>query len=78
MVRLNAQAIIKNLQNITMHDLEVTSAHGSAKEDGAVQISGLGPGPPARQGTTQWHRRTQRPPSGVAAGVVTVESRDGQ
>ncbi len=52
------------------HAREVTSAHGSARENGAG-ISGLDP--PARQGTA--HGRTQRPPSGVAD---VVELRDGQ
>ena len=66
--KLNAQVIIKNLQN--MHGKSLPPVDGSAREIGA-RILGLGP--PARQGTT--HGRTQRPPSGVAD---VVELRDGQ
>ena len=66
--KLNAQVIIKILQNMHEKSLPPTGA----KEDG-TGVSGLPVGPTARQGTT--HRRTQRPPSGVA---VVVESRDGQ
>ncbi len=58
--KLNVQVMIK-IQEPPEHAREVTSAHGSAKEDGAG-VPGLGP--PTKHRTT--HRRTQRPPSGVA------------
>ncbi len=60
-IKLNAQVIIKNLQNMHAKSLPPTGARAREIASGA-RISGLGP--PARQGIT--HGRTQRPPSGVA------------
>ncbi len=63
--KLNAQVIIKNLQNMHSKSLPPTGARGrnlGLTQPGRARVSGLGP--PARQGTT--YGRTQRPPSGVA------------
>jgi hypothetical protein len=65
--KLNAQVIIKNLQNMHEKSLPPT---GAPEKDG-TGVSGLGP--PARQGTT--HGRTFRPHHRVA---VVVEPWDGK
>ncbi len=65
---INAQVIIKNLQNMHAKSLPPTGARARLELE---YLTGLGP--PARQGTT--HGRTQRPPSGMAD---VVELRDGQ
>ena len=68
-IKLNAQVTIKNLQN--MHRSHFRPRE---REGGWSWSIRTGPACKAR-GTT--HRRTLRPPSGVAD-VVTVESRGGQ
>ncbi len=71
--KLNAQVIIKNLQNMHAKSLSPTGARGRmARELEYQDWARLC----TRQGTT--HGRTQRRPSGVAPDVVLVELRDGQ
>ena len=66
--KLNAQVIIKNLQNMHEKSLPPTGARRRMELEYQDSVR-----PPARQGTT--HGRTKRPPCGV---LDVAESTEGQ